>query len=299
VSARSQRASALLEAARPRQWVKNLLFVAAPVVFAKHLGDGVAVRRALAATAIFCAISSAVYLWNDVIDVERDRAHPRKSRRPVASGRLPIVTAQAAAATLAALGLALGYLLDPRFAAAAAGYLALNVAYSLWLKRVVYLDVLAIAAGFLLRVQAGAFAVAVTASPYLVVCTGLVATFLGLGKRAHELVQAGEGSAAQRPTLKSYRLAELRVALLLVGAATFAAYVLYTRAPHTVAFFQTTRMIWTTPFSAFGLGRFWWLALHKKSADSPTEEMLTDPPFVLNFLLCAAATIAIIYAGPS
>src|SRR5437868_1237892 len=139
---------ALFEACRPRQWVKNL-FVAAPLVFAKRLTDPQPSLRALAAVGLFCALSSAVYLWNDIIDVDKDRAHPLKKSRPIASGRLPIATARIAAATLAAGALALSYLLDPRFAACALVYLLNNVAFSLLMKRVVYIDVLSISGGFL------------------------------------------------------------------------------------------------------------------------------------------------------
>lgn len=284
---------ALVAAFRPRQWVKNL-FVAAPLVFAKRLADPRPSLRALAAVAIFCAVSSAVYLWNDLVDVEKDRAHPHKSKRPIASGRLPTGTARIAAATLAAGGLALAWLLDGRFALCVLAYLVNNVAYSLWLKRVVYLDVLSIAAGFLLRVAAGAFAVGVDASHYLFLCTGLLACYLGFGKRAHELAVAGERAGEQRAVLRAYRPSVLRAALWIGGAATFACYVLYTRAGHTVRFFGTTHMAWTAPFAAFGLLRFYVL-VQRPHGESPTEEILRDAPFMLNLLTWAAAITLIIY----
>ncbi|HEX8950257.1 MAG TPA: decaprenyl-phosphate phosphoribosyltransferase [Polyangia bacterium] len=284
---------ALLEACRPRQWVKNL-FVAAPLVFAKRLTDPRPSLRALAAVAIFCAVSSAVYLWNDLVDVEKDRVHPHKKNRPIADGRLSTGMARIAAATLAAGGLALAWLLDWRFACCVLAYLANNVAYSLWIKRVVYLDVLSIAGGFLVRVAAGAFAVDVEASAYLFLCTGLLATYLGFGKRAHELAVAGERAGEQRAVLRAYRPAVLRVALYLTAAATFVCYVLYTRAEHTVRFFGTTRMLWTAPFAAFGLVRFFVLVQMPKG-ESPTEEILKDVPFVLNLLAWAAAITLIIY----
>jgi 4-hydroxybenzoate polyprenyltransferase len=290
---------ALLEAARPRQWVKNL-FVAAPLVFAKRLGDLVELKRAVFATAIFCALSSAVYLWNDCVDIEKDRAHPTKRKRPIPSGRLAVAHARTAAATLAAGGLALGLLLSPSFATAAATYLALNLAYSHYIKQVAYLDVLCIAACFLLRVAAGALAIDVEASPYLLVCTGLLACFLGFGKRAHELEAADtlEKAAEQRSVLSGYRPDLLGWALWLTGAATFAAYVLYTRAEHTRAFFHTTRMLWTAPFAAFGLVRFYVLVRRTGCADSPTDMMLKDLLFVMNLVLWTAATTLIIYFKP-
>jgi decaprenyl-phosphate phosphoribosyltransferase len=285
---------ALVEACRPRQWVKNLLFVAAPLVFAKRLNDPHTALRALAAVAIFCALSSAVYLWNDLVDVDKDRAHPLKKNRPIASGRLSMSSARIASATLAAGGLALASLIDWRFAGCALAYLVNNVAYSLWLKHVVYLDVLSIAAGFLLRVAAGAFAVDVQASGYLFLCTGLLASYLGFGKRAHELALAGERAAQQRAVLEHYRPTVLRAALYLTGAASFAAYVMYTRAEHTVRFFGTTHMLWTAPFVALGLLRFFVL-VQRPRGESPTEEILKDAPFVLNLLAYGAAITFIIY----
>jgi 4-hydroxybenzoate polyprenyltransferase len=284
---------ALVEACRPRQWVKNL-FVAAPLVFAKRLNDPRPSLRALAAVALFCALSSAVYLWNDIVDVDKDRQHPLKCRRPIASGRLSIAHARIAAATLAAGSLALSLQIDWRFAACAMSYGALNVAYSLKLKHVVYVDVLVIASGFLLRVAAGAFAVAVYASPFLFVCTGLLASYLGFGKRAHELALAGERAAAQRAVLESYKPGVLRAALYATGAATFVSYVLYTRAEHTVRFFGTTQMLWTAPFAAVGLARFFAL-VRAPRGDSPTEEMLKDGLFVVNLLAWAGAITLIIY----
>ena len=284
---------ALIESLRPRQWVKNT-FVAAPLVFAKRLNDPHTALRALAAVAIFCAVSSAVYLWNDLIDIEKDRAHPHKQKRPIPSGRLSVQTARIASATLAAGALALSWLVDWRFACCVLAYLANNVAYSLRVKHVVYLDVLSIAAGFLVRVAAGAFAVGVDASAYLFLCTGLLATYLVFGKRAHELAVAGERAAQQRAVLRAYRPTVLRVALYVTASATFVCYVLYTRAEHTVSFFGTTRMLWTAPFAAFGLIRFFVLVQTPKG-ESPTEEILKDAPFMLNLLTWAAAITLIIY----
>ncbi len=286
--------SAIVRTARPRQWVKNL-FVGAPLVFARHLGDGVALTRAAAAVAAFCALSSAVYFWNDVIDVEKDRAHPQKRNRPIAAGLLSIPLARAIAGVLALAGLLGALLLSRPFAACALVYLAQNVAYSLWLKRIVYVDVLTIAAGFLLRTLGGALAISVEASPYLLVCTGLVATFLGLGKRLHELRQAGADAAAQRPTLAAYRADVLTGALWATGVATLAAYVAYTRAPHTLAFFGTGRMIFTAPFVAFGLLRFAGILRDDRRGDSPTDAMLHDVPFMLNLLLFAGCAVGVIY----
>ena len=284
---------ALIECCRPRQWVKNL-FVAAPLVFAKRLTDYHTVLHGLAAVGLFICLSSAVYLWNDIIDVEKDRAHPRKCKRPIASGRLSIRDARIGAATLGAGALVLGLLLDWRFAACAFAYGVNNVAYSLWLKRIPYIDVFSISAGFLLRVAAGAAAIDVEASPYLFICTALLACYLGFGKRAHELASAGERAHEQRSVLRSYNPTALRAALFATGAATLVAYILYTRAEHTVRFFGTTHMLWTAPFCALGLYRFFQLVNSPRS-DSPTEEMLKDPAFILNLVTWAIASTLIIY----
>lgn len=285
---------AIIRTARPRQWVKNL-FVGAPLVFAKHLNNPHVVGRAVAAVLVFCALSSAVYFWNDVIDVEKDRAHPTKRNRPIAAGLLPLGTARGISATLAAGGLAAAYVLNPLFGLVALGYLLQNVAYSLWLKRIVYLDVCIIAVGFLLRVIGGALAIEVEASPYLLVCTGLLALFLGFGKRLHELQQAGERASTQRAALASYRADVLTLAMWITGTATLAAYALYTRAPHTLFFFGTERMILTAPFVGYGLLRFVQILRRAHTEDSPTEEMLRDAPFMLNIVLFGLAAIAIIY----
>jgi 4-hydroxybenzoate polyprenyltransferase len=288
---------ALLKAARPKQWVKNA-FVAAPLVFAKHLTDYERFVRAGAAVAIFCLLSSAVYLMNDLHDVEKDRAHPVKKNRPIASGKLSPNAARVAAGLFAAGSLSLGLLLGWPFALTATGYLTLNVAYTFFLKRVVVLDVLAIAGGFLLRVLGGAFAIHVWTSPYLLVCTALLASFLGFGKRAHELSAAGDRAGEQRAVLRAYNPKMLKAALFITSVATLAAYVLYTRAEHTIAFFETTKMVATTPFAAFGLWRFMRLVLRSDSDDSPTDAMLRDWPFMLNLVVWGVTVCLIIYYEP-
>jgi decaprenyl-phosphate phosphoribosyltransferase len=288
-------ALAFVVALRPHQWTKNLFFVGAPLLFAKSLfalGDAL---RAAAAVGIFCLIASAVYLWNDLVDLDKDRVHPRKRRRPIAAGELPVPMARALAASLASIGLAFAWMLGGSFALAAGGYLGLNVAYSLRLKHVPYLDVLVIAAGFLLRVVSGALAIEVHASPYLLLCTGLLASFLGFGKRAHELGTAGERGVSQRSVLALYRPEHLRLALYLTGAATVVAYVAYTLSEHTRTFFHTSKMVWTVPACVLGMGRFLMLVSQRPQAESPTEEILRDPLFMANLGLWVAAVIGIIY----
>ena len=282
---------------RPHQWVKNL-FVAAPLVFAKHLGDGGYLERAALAVLAFCMLSGAVYAFNDVRDVDADRRHPRKRHRPIAAGQLSERAGLALAMGLATAALLLALVLAPVTAAWAASYLIMNVAYSLRLKHVAFVDVLVIAAGFMARVAAGGAAIAVTPSPWLLLCTGLLATFLGLGKRAHELTLAlrdGRDAAATRAALAGYSLGLVRAAMVVLGLATGVAYFLYTIDHHTIGFFGTDQLPWSVPFGLFGLGRFAWLTLVRPGKDSPTDAMLRDPIFLLNLAAWAASILIIVY----
>ncbi len=290
-------ARAILATARPHQWVKNL-FVVAPLVFSKHLFMVDYVARTLIATAAFCAVSAAVYTFNDLRDAEADRAHPIKCRRPIASGELEENLAIAATAAWAAAAITVSLALSWEVLAATAGYLAVNLCYSLGLKRVAFVDVMAIAGGFLLRVLAGAYAIAVPVSPWLLACTGLLASLLGFGKRAHELLlanRAGRQAAATRAALAGYHLGLLRVLLLVLALATCVAYALYTRDARTVAFFGTESLAFTLPFCVAGIGRFLWLTLIRPRDTSPTEAMLRDWPFLLNLAVWAATVVAIVY----
>jgi 4-hydroxybenzoate polyprenyltransferase len=285
---------AIVQTARPRQWVKNL-FVAAPLVFAHHLGDARVTIRALGAFLAFCALSSSVYFWNDIVDVDKDRLHPVKCKRPIPAGELPLPLAKGIAGSLAALALASSALLSLTFAICALAYLVNNVAYSLRIKHIVYLDVLSIACGFLLRTLSGALAIDVDASIYLLVCTALLATFFGFGKRLHEVLQVGGGSAKQRAVLAAYRAETLTVAMWVSGVMTLLAYVLYTRAPHTLAFFGTDRMIYTAPIAAFGMIRFVQIMRDSHTRGSPTDEMLRDWQFMASLVAFGIASVAIIY----
>lgn len=290
---------ALIKTLRPHQWVKNL-FVAAPLVFAKRLTDVDAALTTALAVAAFCVLSGAVYAINDIFDAEKDRAHPTKRRRPIASGALPVRVAVAAAVVLAAAGLTTAFVIDWTFGAVAAAYFVQNLAYSFQIKHIAWLDVAAIALGFLLRVLGGSYAIDVVPSWWLLACTGLLAAFVGFGKRAHELVQAtsavdsGKKVGETRRVLESYRIEHLNVALHALGALTTVAYALYTQSAHTVTFFGTRWMILTLPFCAFGIWRFMRLVL-AKAGDGPTEAMLRDWVFMLNLALFGASVLAIIY----
>lgn len=287
---------ALVSSLRPHQWTKNL-FVAAPLLFAKHLTNLPLLGRSLLAVFAFCLLSGAVYLINDLFDLEHDRAHPIKRLRPMASGRLPLPVAQTAAALLILASLGLTALLGLPCFACAAGYLIVNLAYSLHLKHMPFVDVLSIAAGFLLRVLPGALALAVVASPWLLICTFVLACLLGFGKRAHELANAGDTqrARARRPVLARYRLVSLITLLWVLAAATCVSYGLYTLSAHTRSFFGTSALVWTVPFVVLGVLRFLQLVRRHTRADSPTDAMLGDWPFLLNGALWGLATALIIY----
>jgi decaprenyl-phosphate phosphoribosyltransferase len=284
----------LLKASRLHQWIKNL-FVAVPLVFAQRIKDPTAVVRTIIAVACFCLLSSAVYLLNDLVDIERDRAHPLKRRRPIASGALPIPVARAAAAAFAVISIGVAGGLSPLLGVVAASYLALNIAYSFRLKRIPFVDVGCISLGFLLRVLGGSFAIPVPASRWLLLCTGLLALMLGFGKRAHELRISGDKKATQRLVLDRYPPGVLRKLLWTLAVLTTAAYAAYTQSAHALTVFGTHRMSYTIPFVALGVLRFLRITNTKSDAESPTESMLKDKVFVVNLLAYAAAIVLVIY----
>jgi len=287
---------ALLASLRPHQWTKNLVVLAA-LAFSKHLFDGDAVARAVLAFATFCGLSGAVYLVNDLVDLERDRLHPLKRARPIASGALPIATARAAAAFLLALGLLAAWDLGPGFFACALAYLALNLAYSFVLKDVVILDVLAIAIGFVVRAVAGALAIEVVFSDWLLVCTILLALFLALAKRRHELATL-ENATGHRQALAQYSPYLLDQMIAVVTASCLTAYAIYTLAPETIEKYRTDRLALTIPFVIYGIFRYLYLVHRKEQGGSPSDVLLTDWPLLAAVALWAAAVVLIVYTAP-
>lgn len=282
----------MIRTLRPHQWVKNL-FVLAPVVFAKHLTHPSIIKSAVGAFAIFCLLAGAVYTLNDLVDVKADRIHPVKRFRPIASGRVPIGVAQAMAAGLVLIALG-GALLGPLpFFGIAVGYFALNLAYSFRLKKIAYLDVGCIALGFVLRVLAGGFATKTPISGYMVACTALLALFLGFGKRRHEL--SGANASKQRAALEAYSPHALTLALSVTGLATVGTYLAYTLDPATQTFFRSEYLWVTAIHPVFGVFRFLQLVAGRPKAESPTQEMLRDVPFVLNLVMWTAEVIIILY----
>jgi decaprenyl-phosphate phosphoribosyltransferase len=274
------------------------LFVGAALVFSRHLTNVDYVVRTAIAVLAFCFLSGAVYTFNDVRDVEKDRAHPTKKNRPIASGALTERTALISAGVLAALALAGAFALSWKTGVFAAIYLAQNVAYSVRLKQIAFVDVGVIALGFLLRVLAGAAAIDVPASKWILLCTALLATFLGLGKRAHELAWAERtgGTVETRAALAGYNIPVVRLAMFILGFATIGAYIAYTVSPHTIAFFGTENLPYSSPFVALGVYRFMQLALWFPKDESPTEAMLRDPYFLLDLVAASATVLYIIYA---
>ena len=301
VSARGGVVGGLLKTIRPHQWVKNL-FVMAPIVFAKNVFQAQSLTRALTAFGIFCLLSGSVYTLNDILDVEADRIHPTKRNRPIASGRVPLNVARGFLAVLVVVAFSLSALLfKMNFFAVAMSYFVLNVAYSLRLKKVPFLDVMCIAAGFVLRVMGGGFAIDVRVSWYMFACTALLALFLGFGKRRHEI--SSEHAGKQRKSLESYSAGGLNAALAITGSLTVATYVLYTLDKDTRAFFRTDQLWMTTPSVLIGIWRFVQIVRGNPKSESPTQEMLRDGLFVLNLVAWAIVVVVIVYrirptAGP-
>jgi len=287
------RVSALIAAMRPRQWIKNV-FVFAALVFAERLGDLHDVARVVAAFAVFCLASSAVYLINDITDREADREHPVKRLRPIASGRLPVGAAATASALLAVVSMGGALALGRGFAGITLSYLAMNLAYSLLLKRVVILDVMLVAAGFLLRAWAGAAVIHVAMSHWLVLCTGLIALFLGFAKRRQELATL-EQAAEHRPILREYSLPFLDQMISIVTAATLVAYALYAFSPEVVARLGTHWMGLTIPFVLFGIFRYLYLVHQRGEGGNPTTLLLRDRPLQATVLGWVASVVLALY----
>ena len=287
---------ALLVSLRPHQWTKNLVVLVA-LAFSKHLFDGDAVLRATAAFLAFCALSGAVYVVNDLVDRERDGLHPAKRSRPIASGALPLGAARVAAAILLAAGLLASLALGAGFLLCALGYVALNLAYSLGLKDVVILDVLAIAIGFVLRAVAGALAIQVVFSDWLLVCTILLALFLALAKRRHEMVTLPD-AASHRAILAEYSPYLLDQMIAVVTASCLTAYAFYTLAPETVAKYRTDRLALTIPFVIYGIFRYLYLVHRKDQGGSPSDVLLADRPLLLAVFLWAVSVVLIVYTAP-
>ena len=280
---------------RPRQWVKNF-FVFAGLVFSQRLFTGAA-WTAVAAFAIFCALSGAIYLLNDVADRERDRLDPRKRVRPIAAGQLPVGVAVAAAAALIVAGLVSSAWLPRPFLITALAYVVLLVAYSAWLKHVVIVDVIVVAGGFVLRAVAGAVVIEVEMSGWLVICTILSALFLALGKRRYEYLVLEGDAALHRPILAEYSPALLDQMIAVVTASTVTTYALYTMSPETVAKFHTHLLPATLPFVLYGIFRYLYLLYRRQLGGNPSELLVSDRALLINTIGWICAVLLIIYGA--
>lgn len=294
VRGRTSTITALLESLRPSHWLKNG-FVFAALIFSRTLTDWHRASIAAFAALDFCLISSAVYLMNDLLDVSEDRQHPLKRLRPVASGRLGVGTAAASAALLAFVALIGAWAIELRFFLVVAGYAGLNLLYSSFLKRVILLDVFVVSAGFVLRVIGGGLAINVEISSWLIACTTLLALFLSLTKRRHELVLLGENASGHRSTLASYTPYFLDQLIGIVTASAVMSYSLYTLSPDAKVKFPGKRLEFTIPFVLFGIFRYLYLVHQTSEGGNPTRLLLTDPVLLSVVLMWAASVISLIY----
>ena len=285
--------NALLKTMRPRQWTKNI-FIFAALVFDKQLLNPVSFWRTLAGFGLFCLISSSVYIFNDLADVEADRQHPEKKNRPIASGKLSVRAARTAGVVLVLLAVGLAFFLTRGFESVLALYFLINLAYSKWLKHIPIVDVLVIAAGFVLRVHAGVTLIHVQRfSPWLYVVMTLLALFLGFGKRRAELALLTQGAGSHRKVLDGYTLPLLDQYILIVSGTTIVAYSLYTFSAPNVP--ENHSMMLTIPFVVYTIFRYLYLIEVKHAGGAPEEILLSDRPFQIAMFLWGVTVLAIFY----
>jgi len=292
-----KKALSYFRALRPNQWTKNAVVLAA-FIFA--LGDrhqSVSFSQlgaAVGAMLTFCLISSGTYLLNDVRDVERDRLHPGKKFRPLAAGEISVKGSLLLAFVLMAAGLSGASLIAPRLALVEAGYVLLQFVYILWLKNIGLIELFVIAAGFVLRAVAGAVTVDVVFSPWLLLCTLLLALFLALCKRRHEKVVIDSPASETRPSLEKYSERLLDQLIAIVSTATIVFYSLYTLWPDTIEKFGTARLSLTIPFVMFGLFRYLDLVYRHDQGGRPEKILLTDAPLIVDIMLYGLTVLAVI-----
>jgi 4-hydroxybenzoate polyprenyltransferase len=291
--------AALLRALRPAQWTKNgLLFAGA--LFSRAITNPDVAARSVAGFAAFCMLSGAVYLINDLRDIEADRKHPVKRDRPLASGTLSPGTAWIGILVLLVAAAAISVALGPTFSITAAAYLLVNLLYSTWLKRVVLLDVFVVAAGFVLRAIAGVELIRpvipdVALSPWLLVCTFFLALFLGFGKRRQEIVVHQAGAGDQREVLRHYSVDLLNALTAVCAAITLVAYAIYTIWPETIAKVHSEGLMFTIPFVAYGIFRYMWLLRFEDEGEDPSSVLVQDRPLLINVALWAFAVALVLF----
>ncbi len=285
--------SALIKTARPYQWQKNLVVFAA-LVFAHKYTDSKSITLAFLAFAAFCLASSAIYFLNDISDRDKDRNHPSKKHRPIASGKLSLPVAWLTSVILLAAAMLLAMTMNYPFFVYLAGYVLLNIAYNIGLKNIVIIDVMSISAGFVLRAAAGAAAIDVPISSWLLVCTTLLALFLGFAKRRHELVILGDGAVSHRQSLAHYSPYFLDQMISVVTASTVVAYAFYTLSPEIQQKFHSRNLILTIPFVLYGIFRYLYLVHQKDEGGNPARLMITDAPLLVCVALWVVTVIVII-----
>jgi len=279
---------------RLQQWIKNL-FLFAALVFSGHLFRTPDVVLVCTGFFFFSFAASGMYIFNDIIDIRQDRLHPIKSKRPLPAGKLSVPVARTASIFLILVGVVSSFVLKRDFGIAVTSYVVLNILYSLKLKEVVILDVMTIAAGFVLRVVAGALLIGVPTSEWLIICTILLSLFLGFSKRRHEITILEEQANTHREVLKQYSPYFLDQMISIVTASTVMSYTLYTISDETVKKFNTNLLIYTVPFVLYGIFRYLYLIHRKEEGGNPTKIALTDIPLLLNIILWISTASLIIY----
>jgi len=283
----------ILRSMRPRQWAKNV-FVLAPLIFAKLFRDPVAVCRAAAAFGAFSLMASGVYLVNDSLDKDEDALHPQKKFRPIAAGELSVPTALTLAAVLFVSALATALWINGRFLLTLFVYLAMNLAYSYQLKHIVILDVMMVAAGFVIRAIAGSVALQVPMSDWLFICTTMIALFLAFTKRRQELFHGGEDATKHRKILAHYNVHFLDQMIAITTSSTVLTYTLYTLSPEVKDKLRTDNLKWTVPFVLFGIFRYLYLVHVRHAKGDPTSTLLGDVPSVVNVILWGLVVLYIL-----
>jgi len=280
----------LLVTLRPKQWVKNLV-VFAGIIFSRNITNGTMELKVIATFIAFCAVVSAGYIFNDILDRECDRSHPTKKDRPIASGAISVTFASVVALVMAITATAAGYLIDPMLTLYLVAYVVLQLSYSLWFKHMMILDVMSISAGFVIRAAAGAAVIHVPISAWLVVCTMLLAMFLALAKRRAEIILLEDGAVRHRRNLDDYSLDLLDQMTGVIASATLVSYALYT-----FTAFETSRgMMLTIPFVLYGIFRYLYLVHKQMQGGSPEQVFLTDKPLLINVMLWVVTAMAVLH----
>ena len=279
---------------RPEQWIKNF-FVFTALLFSKNLPNPLKGIEAIIGFTIFCMITGCAYMINDLVDLEKDKLHPVKSRRPLASGKLKKDTAVKIVVLVCLASLFFAFYMNVLFGIIVLAYFLLNIGYSIYLKNIVIIDVVSIAAGFVLRVLGGAVIISVVASQWLILCTILLSLFLGFSKRRHELILLEDSATSHRKVLEHYSPYFLDQMIAVVTASTLICYALYTMSKDTVEKLGTSKLIYTIPFVLYGIFRYLYLVHQKEKGGSPTEIMFTDKPMIINICLWVISSVVFIY----